>query len=146
MSELVENYEDFLSGLQLRWFSPREVTNYANSTRSGVSNSLPEDPQLWENLVPTLWVLDQLRESINLPIRLTSIYRSPAYNKSVGGSSGSFHKKNAAIDFQVDGMTPPQSFNALNKMRNAGCFTGGLGLYSTFVHLDTGLRGRNATW
>lgn len=139
-------YEAFLDGLQLRWFSPREVMNYANSTRSGVRNSLPEDPQLWENLVPTLWVVDQLRESIELPIRLTSIYRSPAYNKAVGSSSGSFHRKNSAIDFQVDGMSPTQSFNRLNKMRNAGCFTGGLGLYSTFVHVDTGIRGRNATW
>ena len=140
-----EKYEAFLAGLQLRHFSPREVTSYARATRNGVRNSLPPE-ELWENLVPTLWVLDQLRESIDLPIRLTSLYRSPAYNKSVGGSSGSFHMKGAAIDFQVDGMSPLQVFNRLNKMRHAGCFTGGLGLYSTFVHIDAGLRGRNATW
>ena len=54
--------------------------------------------------------------------------------------------KGSAIDFQVDGMSPLQVFNRLNKMRYAGCFTGGLGLYSTFVHIDAGLRGRNATW
>ena len=141
-----EEYEAFLAGLQLRWFSPREVMNYAKSTRNGVPNSLPEDPQLWLNLVPTLWVIDSLRESINLPIRLTSLYRSPEYNKAVGGTSGSFHMKNAAIDFQVDGMSPQQAFNALNKMRHAGSWQGGLGSYPTFTHCDAGLRGRNATW
>lgn len=140
-----EKYEAFLAGLQLRWFSPREVTNYAKSTRNGVPNSLPPE-ELWENLVPPLWVLDQLRESINLPIRITSCFRSLAYNKAVGSTSGSFHVKGSAIDFQVDGMSPLQVFNRLNKMRHAGCFTGGLGLYSTFVHIDAGLRGRNATW
>tara|TARA_R110002051_G_scaffold154782_1_gene226933 strand:- start:812 stop:1246 length:435 start_codon:yes stop_codon:yes gene_type:complete len=140
-----EKYEAFLAALQLRHFRPREVTNYAYSTRLGVQNSLPEE-SLWENLVPTLWVLDQLRESVLLPIRLVSLYRSPSYNKAVGGSSSSFHKRNSAIDFQIDGMNPQQSFNALNKMRNAGAFTGGLGYYATFVHIDTGLRGRNATW
>jgi uncharacterized protein YcbK (DUF882 family) len=141
-----EKYEAFLAGLQLRHFSPQEITRYGAATRSGERNGLPEDPELWENLVPPLWVVDQLRESINLPIRLTSLWRSPAYNKAVGGSSGSFHMKNSAIDFQVDGMSPLQAFNRLNKMRHAGCFTGGLGLYSTFVHIDAGLRGRNATW
>jgi len=30
------------------------------------------------------------------------------------------------------------------KMREEGLFRGGLGLYKTFIHLDT--RGRNATW
>jgi len=140
-----KEYEAFLSGLQLRWLRPHEVMNYAKSTRNGESNSLPP-ADLWTNLPPTLWVIDSLRESINLPIRLTSIYRSPAYNKAVGGSSGSFHMKNAAIDFQVDGMSPQQAFNALNKMRHAGSWQGGLGSYPTFTHCDAGLRGRNATW
>ena len=140
-----EKYSAFLSGLQLRWFSPREVMNYAKSTRNGVPNSLPPE-DLWTNLPPTLWVIDSLRESVGLPIRLTSIYRSPAYNKAVGGSSGSFHMKNAAIDFQVDGMGPQQAFNALNKMRHAGSWHGGLGAYETFTHCDAGLRLSNATW
>ncbi len=140
-----EKYEAFLAGLQLRHFSPREVTSYARATRNGERNSLPPE-ELWENIPAPLWVLDSLRESIGLPIRLTSTYRSPVYNKAVGGSSGSFHMKGSAIDFQVDGMSPLQVFSRLNKMRHAGCFTGGLGLYSTFVHIDAGLRGRNATW
>ena len=146
MSELREEYEAWLGALQLRHFSPREVTNYANASRNGVKNSLPTK-ELWGNLPPVLWVLDQLRESIELPIRLTSIYRSPHYNaKGVTGAPNSFHKKNCAIDFQVDGMSPNQVFNRLNKMRHAGCFTGGLGAYSTFCHIDAGVRGRNATW
>ena len=142
-----EKYEAFLAALQLRHFSPSEVTRYSQATRNGVRNSLPEDPELWDNLVPTLWIMDQLRESITLPIRLVSIFRSPAYNKAIGSGAAkrSQHLRNAAIDFQVDGMSPLQAFNRLNKMRHAGSFTGGLGLYSTFVHCDT-RGGTNATW
>ena len=145
-SDLREEYETWLAGLQLRFFRPREITHYASASRNGVKNSLPSR-ELWENLPPVLWVLDQLRQSIDLPIRLTSIYRSPEYNhKGVKGSPRSFHMRNCAVDFQIDGMSPQQAFNRLNKMRHAGCFTGGLGAYSTFCHIDAGLRGRNATW
>ena len=145
MSELKEDFEAFLAGLQLRFFSPGELSRYANATRNGVKNDLPPR-ELWVNLVRPLWVLDQLREDIGLPIRITSSYRSPDYNEAVGSSSGSFHRKASALDFQVIGMSPIQVFNKLNKMRHAGSWTGGLGSYPTFTHIDAGLRPRNATW
>ena len=138
-------YEAWLEALQLKHFSPREITNYSKAVRGGVTNSIP-DRSLWKNIVVPLWILDQLREAIDLPIRITSNYRSPKYNKQVKGSSGSFHLKNGALDFQVDGMSPGRAFDHLNRMRHAGCFTGGLGAYPTFTHIDAGLRGRNATW
>lgn len=99
-SDLRDEYETWLAALQLRHFRPREITHYASASRNGVKNSLPSR-ELWENLPPVLWVLDQLRQSIDLPIRLTSIYRSPEYNhKGVKGSPRSFHMRNCAVDFR----------------------------------------------
>ena len=142
MSE-VEKYEAFLGALRLRYFSPREITRYADSVRNGVKNDLPPE-DLWENLVPTLWTLDQLRHYTKRPIRLTSSFRSENYNRQTGGARNSTHKQNLAIDFQMDGMSPNAAFNALLRMRKAGCFVGGLGQYPTFTHVDT--RGNIATW
>tara|TARA_R110002020_G_scaffold85618_1_gene211185 strand:+ start:1511 stop:1945 length:435 start_codon:yes stop_codon:yes gene_type:complete len=144
MSEVdVEAYEAFLAGLRLRYFTPREITRYAEAARGDVKNGLPAE-DLWENIVPTLWTLDQLRHYIKRPIRLTSLYRNEKYNKVCGGSRNSFHKQNIAIDFQVDGMSPNAAFNQLLRMRKTGCFVGGLGQYPTFTHVDT--RGTIATW
>ena len=144
MSEVdADAYEKFLGALRLRYFSPREITRYAESVRNGVKNELPAE-DLWENLVPTLWVLDQLRHYTKRPIRLISSFRSKEYNKIVGGTRNSTHKVNQAIDFQMDGMSPNAAFNALLRMRKAGCFVGGIGQYSTFTHVDT--RDSIATW
>ena len=146
MSALQSEYETWLANLQLRHFAPAEVTNYGKAGRNGVTNSLPAK-ELWINIVRPLWVLDQLRAHIDKPIRLTSLYRSPEYNrKGVNGSTNSFHTKNAAIDFQVIGMSPGHVFDKLNRMRHAGSWTGGLGAYPTFTHIAAGLRSRNATW
>lgn len=138
-----EKYRRFLTGLKLRHFSADEIIRYADQVRGGVKNSLPSE-ELWENLVPTLWVLDQLREHLREPITLTSIYRSEDYNRAVGGAMFSQHKLNSAIDFQVRGVSPQRAFNRLSALRSAGAFKGGLGKYSTFVHVDT--RGVNRTW
>ena len=106
-------------------------------------NSLPP-AELCGNLVPTLHVLDELREFLGEPITLLSIYRSPAYNAQISGARYSQHLVNKAIDFKVKGIGPRAVRNRLLKMRAAGCFKGGVGVYPSFIHLDT--RGRNATW
>lgn len=136
-------YGSFLAGLQLRHFSPSEVTGYADQVRGGVRNELPPR-ELWPNIVPALWVVDHLRELLGAPVELTSIYRSPDYNRAVGGAVRSQHLRNAAIDFQVRGVSPKVARNRLLELRRAGMFRGGIGLYPTFVHVD--VRGRNATW
>ena len=137
-------YRKFLGGLQLRHFSPGEVIRQADRSRGGVSNSLPPE-ELWVNLVPTLWVVDQARQHAGKAITITSAYRSEDYNRAVGGASRSQHKRNSALDLIPGrGMTPRRLYNILLNLRQAGAFRGGLGLYSSFVHVDT--RGSNATW
>jgi len=77
-------------------------------------------------------------------VRITSSYRSPEYNRAVGGAPLSQHKRFNAADLQCDGVTPHEVFKILEAWRWQGKFKGGLGQYPTFVHIDT--RGSNATW
>jgi hypothetical protein len=50
-----------------------------------------------------------------------------------------------ALDFQVRGMAAPDVAQALRWLRDKeGLFTGGIGRYNSFTHIDT--RGTNATW
>ena len=134
-----EKYRQFLDGLQLRWFDPEEILSYADR----VNNTLPPQ-ELWYHIVPTLWVVDQVRNYLAKPVTLTSIYRSPEYNASVGGASQSYHMRNCAIDFQVEDVSPSRIHEILLNMRASGSFRGGVGRYSSFNHIDT--RGHNATW
>ncbi len=126
-----------------RHFSPSEIEGYFDEVRKGVRNSAP-DPELWENIVPTLRVLDDLREKIGGPIIVTSSYRSPEYNRAVGGKSASQHMLFRAIDFQTPKTPLWRAELALRKMRDEGKFKGGIGAYPTFIHVDT--RGHNADW
>jgi len=52
--------------------------------------------------------LQRFREAVGKPVRLTSAYRCPKHNAEVGGKPNSWHAQAAAVDIQVDGMTPAQ--------------------------------------
>jgi uncharacterized protein YcbK (DUF882 family) len=89
--------------------------------------------------------LQVLRDDIGQPITILSGYRTPAWNKKVGGKAQSFHMKAMAADITVKGMTPRQLHARIEKLIKAGKMkAGGLGLYPGFVHTD--VRGRNARW
>jgi peptidoglycan hydrolase-like protein with peptidoglycan-binding domain len=112
------------------------------------SNHLNTDPPeiLWPNIVPTVRVLLELKKRLGNPaITLNSVYRSRAYNASVGGARDSQHMKFTAVDLVAgDGRGPSSWARTLHQMRDEGVFAGGIGLYNTFVHVDT--RGHNADW
>ena len=136
-------YHEFISGLYLRHFTPEEFVSYTNQIRKGIINT-PPPASLFSNIIPTIWILDLLREKVQKPITLTSIYRSPNYNRAVGGVSNSQHLRHNAIDFKVKGLSPKRVRTILLNWRQAGLFKGGIGTYSTFTHLDT--RGTSPTW
>jgi lysozyme family protein len=128
----------------LRHFQPSEFLIMGGSN---AKNGLNERPPraLWPNVVKLVEVLDELRERLQHPIIMNSVYRSEAYNKSVGGASGSQHKKFCAGDFRVIGLGGPADWaKELRAMRDANFFKGGIGVYRTFVHVDT--RGWPADW
>jgi uncharacterized protein YcbK (DUF882 family) len=148
-----ETWYEWFRRQNFKHFTANEVNAYFQRTRNGVSNSAPPR-KLWHRIVPTLRIVDDLRTHFGKPITITSSYRSPAYNRAVGSSnpadptalagSGSQHPRFAALDIQVSRTSPRAVYNKLLAWRRAGKFVGGLGLYSTFVHVDT--RPYNATW
>jgi peptidoglycan hydrolase-like protein with peptidoglycan-binding domain len=84
--------------------------------------------------------LEQLREMIGKPINITSGYRTPEYNKKVGGASKSQHLYGRAADITVSGM----SADRVAELADSLFKDGGLGRYSSFTHVD--VRGYYARW
>lgn len=143
----------FIDGFGFRHFKGREIARYAERVRGRVKNSLPPE-SLWPNIVPTLVVADALREAVDAPLTITSAYRSPAYNAAVGGEKNSYHLQFRALDLIPAEVSPAVLAAAARKLRGRTfkipgtndhfTFRGGIGLYPSFVHIDT--RGHDANW
>ncbi len=145
--------QDFVS-----WFNAKGFKHFKpyELLVMGGKNSNPQSPcfrkntlppqKLWINIVPTIEVLDILLARLNAPIRITSAYRSPAYNKCIGGATESAHMQFQALDFIVEGNSRPSDWaRTLRSMRDdEGLFQGGVGLYTGFVHVDT--NGKTRDW
>ena len=139
-----ESYNDFLLSLNLRHLSAGEIIDPHRGVADGIENTLPPR-HLWEKLAPTLKAADELRERLELPLcRITSGYRSPRYNAIIPGAvRGSYHTRNQALDL-IYFCSARKAFQMALQLRKEGFFRGGIGLYPTFIHLDT--RGYAATW
>lgn len=92
-----------------------------------------------ENLKLLAQRLQAIRDIVKSPIIITSGYRSPKYNKQIGGAKNSFHCKGMAADIQVVGWNPSEVQEFLQE------WSGGLGSYKTFTHVDI-REGHNARW
>lgn len=102
-------------------------------------------PELWPNVIALARVLESFRNAIGEQVILTSVYRSPAYNAAIGGSNRSQHMAFTAADFQVSvGGNTGDWADILKRLRQQGAFEGGIGIYRSFVHVDT--RGSRADW
>jgi len=138
-------------------FSVDEVffmgAGHGNPRHRGYGLNTEPPKYLWKHIWTTLTVAQMVRDHFG-PTVLTSIYRSPAYNRAVGSSNpanprvltgpGSFHPRFNAVDLQVRGVFVRRVYDFLLAERRRGTWTGGLGLYRNFVHIDT--RPTNATW
>ena len=141
----MKSFDDWFASQMFRNFGAAEFTNYFARERKGAKNSLPPR-RIWKNIVPALRIVDELRDSFGKPCRILSSYRSPGYNKAVGGESSSQHLECTALDVTFGCISPQRVYDRLLEWRKNGKVVGGLGIYpsSGFVHIDT--RGRNATW
>ena len=113
-------------------------------TRGSTGNSLPPR-RMWSRIAGTLRVIDAMAGRMRAPVReLLSIYRSPRYNRAVRGRSRSQHLENRAVDVKFKGVSAWTVTSMARKMRTEGRFSGGVGSYSSFTHIDT--RGQNVDW
>ncbi len=143
------SFDLFFKSLGLRHFKSGEFLFLGDAHRDPESAAFglnhPPPAELWNNIAPTARILDELRERLDAPIILSSVYRSPMYNAAIGGVPDSQHTAFCAADFVVRSASSPSDWAAvLKQLRADGLFRGGIGVYNTFVHVDT--RGENLDW
>lgn len=86
-------------------------------------------------------VLQKIRDHFAKPVIITSAYRNDTYNKKVGGADYSQHKYGMAADIYIIGVSPATIAEFVETiMPNSG----GIGIYSSFVHVD--VRTARARW
>jgi len=140
----VLEYANYIQDLNLRNITPRQVLAPHFKTRGHTHNTLPPKSE-WTAMAKTLKTVDKLVDTLGAPLKeILSAYRSPKYNRAVGGASKSFHMQNIATDLKFHNLSAHHVFYVAQKLRKDKVFKGGLGKYPSFVHLDT--RGRNDTW
>lgn len=92
----------------------------------------------FSNMLELAKNLQVLRDSINLPIKIRSGYRTVEYNKKVGGVDTSHHLTCSAADICVLGLSPEiLGLKIENLIKEGKMKNGGLGIYPSFVHYDT---------
>ena len=102
-------------------------------------------PELMDNLRELVENLQVIRDHINKPVRVISGYRTPKYNRRIGGARRSQHMKAKAADLRVRGVSAAELREIILKLiKEKKIKKGGVGIYRTFVHYDT--RGWNARW
>ncbi|SDO29344.1 Peptidase M15 [Halomonas shengliensis] len=81
----------------------------------------------------TLEILEAVRQHFGMPVIVTSAARCRSHNAAVGGAARSQHIYGRAADIKVAG-TPP---DAVHDWIAETFPSASLGLYRTFVHVDT---------
>ena len=121
--------------------TPEELALVRTITEDGLSgyftftSSVKKNNQ-WQGIAPIVWVkLIRMVNMTSIEYVVNSGHRNKEYNKSVGGAKKSIHMSGYAIDIKVSVSKRSKTFVAA---QYAG-FTG-IGIYSTFMHLDCGSR------
>jgi hypothetical protein len=97
-------------------------------------NFLPHtDPRIKEELRQ---ILETVAANLGVTLTITSAYRSPEYNESVGGATNSQHVQGNACDVVMTGWSTSDRANFITECYNAGAR--GFGVYNSFTHVDIG--------
>lgn len=85
-------------------------------------------------------LLESIRVELGVPLIVNSGYRTPAHNLKVKGASHSYHMLGAAADVRCS-----KGVNALATVAEQYLSGwGGIGIYSSFVHID--IRPKKYRW
>lgn len=115
-----EKIEFITPGLwPFRYFKPEEIASKGNG-------SLLADYAALERL-------DEFRHWLEVPVYVTSAYRDYSHNVYVGSQPTSLHRQGRAFDIWTKHHQPFELAQAAKAFGWSG-----IGLYETFVHVDTG--------
>lgn len=124
-----------------------KLTAHFDSSEFDCKDGTPV-PEKWMDRVRMLAVqLEVLRAELgDKPIKITSGYRTPSYNRKVGGGKASQHLLCKAADIKAKGVSPAKVHETILRLiRESRILRGGVGLYDgRFCHYD--IRGFNARW
>lgn len=76
--------------------------------------------------------LQAIRDYFGAPVIINSAYRTPEYNKKIGGAAKSYHLSGQAFDIAVKGKTPGEVARCAQELGINGIIR-----YNTFVHVDS---------
>jgi uncharacterized protein YcbK (DUF882 family) len=139
---MTREFQAFLDRNKIKHFSAREVLFMGASNAWLKLNSVPES-SLWPNILPALSAADELRRRLGRPVRILSAYRNAAYNRAIGGALRSQHTQFRALDLTAR-VPIPELAKLAKQIRQEKLFTGGLGTYPNFIHIDS--RSTNTDW
>ena len=125
----------------INYFTEDELTYHRRWDR----HITPPDSKI-NNIKHTILLADTIREQWGDSVSVFSAYRSPDYNKLVGGADKSQH-----IQFKAMDLSPAngeiEKFIEMVRYIVAGARVAGLevglGIYDSFVHIDTCARNRS---
>lgn len=78
-------------------------------------------------------LLQRIRDHFGKAVTINSAYRTPAYNKKVGGATYSQHQYGTAADIKISGVKPKDVAAFVETLMPD---TGGIGIYTSFTHVD----------
>lgn len=97
-------------------FTVEQFIRSQTAARLGINNT-PADEHIVNMALLCYHVLQPLRESLEMPVWISSGYRCPALNKAIGGSKNSQHMLGQAADIVVSGVKP---FTIAEAIHNLG--------------------------
>lgn len=105
-------WEDYVSALGLRHHSPRELVARCDARGNGYP-----PVELWGNVALSAHWWDRVRDRLGRPSILTSTYRTPSYNRRIGGAGRSVHMAFAALDGGIKGVSPGEVAEVAREIR-----------------------------
>lgn len=143
-----KQFDAWAEGLGLEFFQPHELrflggSHYLPKGKASGKNSLPPKAML-KNMERLARAADEIRRRLGSPVRILSGYRAPEYNRAISEARASHHMSFRALDLGPMRATVPQILKVCREVRRDGFFVGGIGRYSSFVHIDD--RGANVNF